>query len=71
MPKKKLNPVSNWRCRREEYLRATARRDDLISEGYEPVPPSAEWTVLLGGRHRNHDRRSGAIRLCLVKEAKS
>ena len=25
----------NWRCRREAYLRAIGRRDELISEGYD------------------------------------
>ena len=65
----KAIPRPNWRCRREEYLRAAGRRDELISEGYEDAPPSAEWTVLPGGRHRIYERRPRPIMLCLVKRA--
>ena len=35
MQTKKVNARPNWRCRREEYLQATGRREELISEGYE------------------------------------
>ena len=68
---KKVIPRPNWRCRREEYLRATGRREELISEGYEDAPPSVQWTVLLGGRHANRERRPRPITLCLVKGTKS
>ena len=71
MRTKKVNARPNWRCRREKYLRATGRHDELISEGYEAAPPSQQWTVVPGGRHGNHEQRPGATRLCLVKGAKS
>ncbi len=69
--RKEMNLRPNWQYRREEYLRATGRRDELISEGYEDAPPSAQWTVLPGGRHANRERRPRPITLCLVKVAKS
>jgi len=68
---KKVIPRPSWRCRREEYLRTTCRRDELISEGYEDAPPSAQWTVLPGGGHANRETRPRPITLCLVKGAKS
>jgi hypothetical protein len=72
MRTKKMNAHPNWRYRREEYLRATGRRDELISEGYDAAPASSpQWTVLPGGRHGNHEQRLGTIRLCFVKGAKS
>jgi hypothetical protein len=71
MRTKNVNARPNWRCRREEYLLATGRRDELINEGYEASAPSTQWIVLSGGRHGNREERPGAIRLCLVKGAKS
>jgi hypothetical protein len=71
MRTKKVNARPNWRCRREEYLRATGRREELISEGYEAAPRSPQWTVLAGGRHEIHKERPSAIRLCLLKGAGS
>jgi hypothetical protein len=68
---KKVIPRPSWRCRREEYLRATGRRDELISEGYETAPSSAQWTVVPGGRHANREGCPRPIRLCLVKRATS
>jgi hypothetical protein len=68
---KNVNARPNWRCRREEYLRATGRRDQLINEGYEAPAPSTQWIVLPGRRDVNREERSGASRLCLVKGAKS
>jgi hypothetical protein len=49
---KKVIPRPNWRCRREEYLRAAGRRDELISEGYEDAPASVQWIVLPAGDMR-------------------
>ena len=43
MPDNKLKRSSDWRCRREEYLRASGRREDLICEGYESPGPVANW----------------------------
>jgi hypothetical protein len=60
MPTKKVNARPNWRCRREEYLRATGRREELISEGYQAAPRSPQWTVLAGGRHEIHKERPSA-----------
>jgi len=71
MRTKKMNARLNWRCRREEYLRTAGRRDELISEGYEAAPPSPQWTVLAGGLHEIHKERPNAIRLCLLKGARS
>jgi hypothetical protein len=71
MGKQKLNPHPNWRCRREEYLRAAGRRDELISEGYEAAPPLPEWTVLPGGRCDTLGDLWATTRLCLVKGANS
>jgi hypothetical protein len=69
MRKKKVNPRPNWRCRREEYLRATGRRDQLIREGYEAASQSPLWTVLPGRRRGNPEQQMGSIGLCLVKGA--
>ena len=67
----KVIPRPNWRCRREEYLRATGRREELVRAGYEIAAPSPVWTVLPGGRHGNQEQRPWPIRLCLVKGGKS
>jgi hypothetical protein len=47
-----------WRVRREEYLRASGRRSDLVKEGFEPGINGANWSVIRGGRAStcpNHD----------------
>jgi hypothetical protein len=61
MPDKKLKRRSDWRCRREEYLRASGRREDLICEGYESPSPVAKLVVIPGGRRRslNEGLRNG------------
>ena len=61
---------SDWRCRREEYLRRTGRRDELISEGYEAAPPPSQWIVLPGGRGGNPKEQPVSVSLRLVKEAR-
>jgi hypothetical protein len=66
MPNQKLNRSSDWRCRREEYLRASDRREDLIGEGYESPGPAAGWVVIPGGERRSPKGNSG-IRLLIVK----
>jgi hypothetical protein len=53
MPNHKLKVGSDWRCRREEYLRASGRSEDLIREGYEASRPAARLVVLPGGRRRS------------------
>ena len=55
MPNHKLNHSSDWRCRREEYLRASGRREDLISEGYESLGGPQNWPlsmVAAGGQEK-------------------
>ena len=39
-----------WQRRREEYLRAAGRHDDLIKEGYVPPDAVERWSVIAGGR---------------------
>jgi hypothetical protein len=70
MRNNKVNSRPNWRCRREAYLRASGRRDELINEGYEPAPAWAKWTVLPGGRTGNPELQEDSIRLYLVKGAR-
>jgi len=53
MPDNKLKRRSDWRCRREEYLRASGRREDLISEGYESPGPVGKLVVIPGGGRRS------------------
>jgi hypothetical protein len=66
----KLKRISDWRCRREEYLRASGRHEDLISEGYETPSPAAPLVVIPGGgtRSPNQSRRIG---LFIVKRGMS
>ena len=60
MPDNKLKRSSDWRCRREEYLRASGRREDLICEGYESPGPVAKLVVIPGGRRSpNESLRTG------------
>jgi len=70
MPDNKLKRSSNWRCRREEYLRASGRREDLICEGYENPGPAAKLVVIPGGGRRssNESLRTG---LFIVKRGES
>lgn len=39
-----------WRLRREGYLRAAGRLEDLVSEGFEDGSAAMKWTVAQGGR---------------------
>jgi len=55
MPDTKLKRSSDWRCRREEYLRASGRREDLICEGYESPGQVAKLVVIPGGGRRSPD----------------
>ena len=70
MPDNKLKRSSDWRCRREEYLRASGRREDLICEGYESPGPVAKLVVIPGGGRRspNESLRTG---LFIVKRSVS
>lgn len=66
MPNHKLKRGSNWRCRREEYLRASGRNEDLIREGYARSEPQATLVVIPGGR-KGPAASEPKIRLCVVK----
>ncbi len=70
MPDNKLKHSSDWRYRREEYLRASGRRQDLICEGYESPGPVAKLVVTPGGGRRssNESLRTG---LFIVKRGVS
>jgi hypothetical protein len=70
MPNHKLKRGSDWRCRREEYLRASGRYDDLIREGYETSGPQAKLVVIPGGRRRPA-ASDPEIRLFFVKRGLS
>jgi hypothetical protein len=66
MANKKLKGPSDWRCRREEYLRASGRHQDLIREGYEMSRRDAKLVVIPGGRKRPTASES-EIRLFVVE----
>ena len=68
MPGREPRRSTDWRRRREEYLRASGRRDALIAEGYESAG-LREWVVIRGGRRGRPDPESGCIRLHLAKGA--
>ena len=71
MPDHKLKHSSNWRRRREEYLRASGRSEDLISEGYESAGPAVRWVVIPGSRARRSPNVTSQIGLFVVKGATS
>jgi len=55
-----------WQRRREEYLRAAGRYDDLIKEGYMPPDAVERWSVIAGGRsgcfqRAGHEPRSYVV----------
>jgi len=58
-----------WRLRRETYLRAAGRREDLVREGFENGGAATEWTVVQGGR-RPSVQAPTPIRLILVSARK-
>ena len=45
-----------WQRRREEYLRAAGRYDDLIKEGYMSPDTVEHWSVIAGGRSGRFQR---------------
>lgn len=55
-----------WRRRREEYLLAAGRYDDLIKEGYLPPDTVERWSVIAGGRSGRFQRSGHEIRSYLV-----
>ena len=66
MPNHKLKRGSDWRCRREEYLRASGRDEELIREGYETPEPQITLQVIPGGR-KGPTASEPKIRLFVVK----
>jgi hypothetical protein len=70
MQNRKSQPCQ-WRRRREEYLRASGRHDDLIQEGYAEAPAAAEWRLITGGRAIRSQKESRPIELFMVKGATS
>ena len=68
MPGREPRHSTDWRRRREEYLRASGRRDALIAEGYESAG-LREWVVIRGGRRGRPDLDSGCIGLHLANGA--
>ena len=70
MPNHKLKRGSDWRFRREEYLRASGRHADLIREGYEMSRPAAKLVVIPGGTRRS-PAIDPEIRLVIAKRGLS
>ena len=68
MPDNKLKRSSDWRCRREEYLRASGRREDLICEGYESPGPVAKLVVIPGGGNGRQTRVSSTGQFIVDRE---
>ena len=60
-----------WRSRREEYLRASGRQSDLVSEGFEPVASAASWAVIAGGRSTHLPKPIPRAGLFLMKKVGS
>jgi hypothetical protein len=60
-----------WQRRREEYLRAAGRYDDLIKEGYLLPDTVERWSVLAGGRSGRFQRAGHETRSYLVERVGS
>lgn len=56
-----------WQRRREEYLRAAGRYDDLIKERYMPPDTVERWSVIAGGRTGRFQRAGNETRFYLVE----
>ena len=67
MPNQQPKSSVAWRCRREEYLRASERYDDLIKEGYMAAAPRSSWSVIAGGHTNRHQKEIRNVSLSLVK----
>jgi hypothetical protein len=63
--------TARWRSRREEYLRASGRQSDLVSEGFEPAASAASWAVIAGGRSTHLPKPIPRAALFLVKRVGS
>ena len=60
-----------WRSRREEYLRASGRQSDLVSEGFDAAASAASWTLIAGGRSTHLPKPIPGAGLFLVKQVGS
>ena len=60
-----------WRSRREEYLRASGRQSDLVSEGFEQAASAASWTVIAGSRSTHLPKPTPRAGLFLMKKVGS
>jgi hypothetical protein len=67
MRSRQAEQCAAWRCRREQYLRESGRRVDLIREGYESADYRTNWTVVVGGLPRSRLNCDLGRRLLLVK----
>jgi hypothetical protein len=65
MAKQGSTRAQAWRLRREAYLRAAGRTEDLVCEGFERGSATMKWTVAQGGR-RESVREPEPGRLVLV-----
>ena len=65
MPNQK-SKCAAWQRRREEYLQAAGRYDDLIKEGYLPPDTVERWSVIAGGRSGRSQRASHEPRSYVV-----
>ena len=66
MPTQPKQRAAPWRWSREEYLRASGRRANLVKEGYEPERVKG-WSVIAGGRSDSPPNSNSGVRLLLVK----
>lgn len=62
---------ATWQRRREEYLRAAGRNDDLIKEGYLEPGTIERWSVIAGGRSGRFQRSGHETKSYLVKRLTS
>ena len=60
-----------WQRRREKYLRAAGRYDDLIKEGYLPPDTVEHWSVIAGGRSDPFQQAGHETRSYLVERVGS
>jgi hypothetical protein len=63
--------TARWRSRREEYLRASGRQNDLVSEGFELAASASRWAVIAGGRLSHLPKPIPRADLFLVKKVGS
>jgi hypothetical protein len=67
VPRQQKQHGAAWRRRREEYLRSSGRRADLVKEGYEAAGSMTSWTVIVGDRRSRCPRPRARGGLFFVK----